>query len=151
LSSASLDLILHDTYFVVAHFHTVLSLGAVFGLFVALWGLPALLFGSVVCDGAAILQAFLLTAGACLIFGPMHALGVVGMSRRVPEFADVYAPFIQLGSLGTLFLLPSALLALRLMSGLALGGSGFRGSVVMEVSAVPLCASVHLFYLHSTR
>ena len=67
----------------------MLSLGAVFGLFVALWGLPGILWGSAVCDGAAILQAFLLTAGACLVFGPMHALGVVGMSRRVPEFADV--------------------------------------------------------------
>jgi heme/copper-type cytochrome/quinol oxidase subunit 1 len=88
-----------------------------------------MLFGATVCDGAAILQAFLLTAGACLIFGPMHALGVVGMSRRVPEFADVYAPFIQLGSLGTLFILPSALLTLRLMTGLALGGAGHRAFV----------------------
>jgi hypothetical protein len=105
----------------VAHFHTVLSLGAVFGLFVVHYGLAGLTFGAAVCDGAAIQQAFLLTAGACFIFGPMHALGVIGMSRRVPEFADVYAPFIQLGSIGTILLLPSVLLVLRLLSGCALG------------------------------
>ena len=48
-----------------------------------------MLWSSAVCDGSAIQQAFLLTFGASLLFGPMHALGIVGMSRRVPEFADV--------------------------------------------------------------
>lgn len=113
----------------------MLSLGAVFGLFVVHYGLAAMLFGSNVCDGAAILQAFLLTAGACLIFGPMHALGIVGMSRRVPEFADVYAPFLQLGSLGSLLLLPSVMLVLRLLS---IQSCGTSSSVVSYVLVVVL-------------
>lgn len=92
LSSAALDLILHDTYFVVAHFHTVLSLGAVFGLLVGLYGWPGLLWGSSCTDGWAVWQCWTLLAGALLVFGPMHGLGIVGMSRRVPEYSDVYAP-----------------------------------------------------------
>ena len=95
-----------------------------------------MLFGYVVSDGAAILQAFLMTTGACLNFGPMHALGVVGMSRRVPEFAYVIAPFFQFGSPATLFLLPSALLALQLKTTLVLWGSGLRFAVLVEASAI---------------
>ena len=140
LSSAALDLILHDTYFVVAHFHTVLSLGAVFGLFVAHYGLTALLWGSAVWDGAAILQAWCLTWGVCLIFGPMHALGVVGMSRRVPEYADVYAPYIQTGSIGALYVLLSVLIALRTLSTLGLAAHSPKVQLQHATGNTPACS-----------
>ena len=53
----------------------------------------------------------------------MHGLGVVGMSRRVPEYADVYAPYLQIGSIGALYVVASVLLTLRLLSVMGLGAS----------------------------
>lgn len=114
LSSASLDLILHDTYFVVAHFHTVLSLGAVFGCLLGFFLMKTPMTGLVCCEGLSLLQVSTLLFGACLLFGPMHEAGLMGMSRRVPEYADVYMPFYSLGTVGLVLLVVSVLLLVRL-------------------------------------
>jgi heme/copper-type cytochrome/quinol oxidase subunit 1 len=114
LSSASLDIVLHDTYFVVAHFHTVLSLGAVFGCLYGFLLLRPFFFGVGVMEGMSLLQVFLLLCGAVILFGPMHGAGVYGMSRRVPEYADVFLPFFISGSVGMILLLGSVLVFFRL-------------------------------------
>jgi cytochrome c oxidase subunit 1 len=116
LSSASLDIILHDTYFVVAHFHTVLSLGAVFGCLLGFYLVKNLMFAVGVSEGVSLFQVSLLLFGACLLFGPMHEAGIMGMSRRIPEFADVYMPFYSLGSVGMVLLVASVLVFLRIFS-----------------------------------
>jgi heme/copper-type cytochrome/quinol oxidase subunit 1 len=67
----------------------VLSLGAVFGLMVGWHGFSYLWTASVPFEGVCLVQVITLLLGACFVFGPMHSLGIIGMSRRVPEFADV--------------------------------------------------------------
>ena len=90
LSSGSLDLILHDTYFVVGHFHTVLSLGAVFGLLLGHCYFVPVLFGVGLSESNSLGHVNSLLLGALFVFYPMHLLGLSGMARRVPEYGDVW-------------------------------------------------------------
>lgn len=113
LSSASLDLILHDTYFVVAHFHTVLSLGAVFGLLLAHYYFHSLFLSISIMESWSLLQIFTLLFGAILVFYPMHFAGLSGMARRIPEYADIFIPSVIVGTTGTLLLLISVFILLR--------------------------------------
>jgi len=115
LSSASLDLILHDTYFVVAHFHTVLSLGAVFGLMTAHYFYQQLLLGVSVFESLGLYQVSLTLIGAILVFYPMHWSGLAGMSRRVPEYSDYFMSSTWMGTSGTLLLLTAVVILLRAM------------------------------------
>lgn len=113
LSSASLDLIMHDTYFVVAHFHTVLSLGAVFGLLVGHYYFHGLMLGVSIFESYALFQVAELLIGAIFVFFPMHLAGLSGMARRVPEFADFFIPFVTCGTTGTILLILSVITLLR--------------------------------------
>lgn len=113
LSSASLDVMLHDTYFVVGHFHTVLSLGAVFGILVGHYSFLSMWTAVSVSEGEGIYQVVALLLGAILIFGPMHSLGLMGMSRRVPEYCDVFWEYMHVGTTGTLELLLSVSILTR--------------------------------------
>ena len=115
LSSASFDTIVHDTYFVVAHFHTVLSLGAVFGLLTAHNYYQGLLLGISVIEGQAMYVLSTLLIGATLVFYPMHASGLSGMARRVPEFNDIFTTSSWVGASGSLLLLTSVVMLLRSM------------------------------------
>lgn len=101
LSNASLDLLLHDSYYVVAHFHYVLSLGAVFGLFTAfaLW-LP--LVTGLHYDSLLIISFFLLLfVGVNLTFFPLHFVGLGGMPRKYREYRDVFATWNVLSTIGS--------------------------------------------------
>lgn len=113
LSSASLDLILHDTYFVVGHFHTVLSLGAVFGLFVAHYYFHPTFLAISVFESYAMYHVLILLIGAIGVFYPMHLAGLAGMARRVPEFADFFLPLVTAGTSGTFLLILSVFIFLR--------------------------------------
>lgn len=88
LSSVTLDLALHDTYFVVGHFHTVLSLGAVFGIMVGHYTLSTIWCATSVLEGAGCYHVLGVLVGAACVFGPMHSQGLAGVCRRVPEYAD---------------------------------------------------------------
>lgn len=107
LSSGALDVLLHDTYFVVGHFHTVLSLGAVFGIFVAFFFNYDLFTGSTVNDGYSIVVVLNILLAVNLIFLPMHSLGIYGMARRIPEYADVFYALISLGTVGFILVIVS--------------------------------------------
>jgi len=91
LANASLDIALRDTYFVVAHFHTVLSLGAVFTLLSGIYYWLPKITGFAYNETLAKIQFFSMFIGVNLTFGPMHFLGLAGMPRRIPDFPDAFS------------------------------------------------------------
>jgi heme/copper-type cytochrome/quinol oxidase subunit 1 len=98
LSSAGLDFVFHDSYFVVGHFHTVLSLATVFGLLLAVFGLCHFALAVAIPESQFSINTLAMLSGALLIFVPMHLDGTRGMTRRVPESPDVFLPTMMLGS-----------------------------------------------------
>jgi len=90
LRSRRLDLLLHDTYFVVGHFHFVLRLGAVFAIMVGLLMWYSLFSGVLIRKVLRIRQFFSLFLGVNLTFIPLHFLGLSGMPRRYAEFLDFF-------------------------------------------------------------
>nr|WGC93706.1 cytochrome c oxidase subunit I [Mansonella sp.] len=102
LSAASLDVVLHDTYYVVAHFHYTLSLGAVYGIFCGfcLW-LPYV-YG-VSFDSGMMMAVFLcFFVGTNMTFFPMHFAGLQGMPRKILDYPDCYSMFQIVSSLGSM-------------------------------------------------
>jgi cytochrome c oxidase subunit 1 len=79
--------LLHDTYFVVAHFHYVLSLGAVVGAFCLFWYFFYFLFGNEFFLFYFFLMFFVFTFGANSVFFPLHCLGLCGYPRRMSDFS----------------------------------------------------------------
>ena len=106
LGNAAVDLALHDTYYVVAHFHFVLSLGAIIALFLGILHYQGTLFSSnSVLISAEIRNArfhFLLSFfGINLTFTPMHFLGFNLQPRRIPDFPENYKSWNILSSIGS--------------------------------------------------
>ena len=100
LSNAGLDVVLHNTYYVIAHFHYVLSLGAVFGLFAGFYYWFSKMTGYSYNDGLAKVHFWVTFFGVNLTFFPMHFLGLAGMPRRIPDYALQFADFNLIASIG---------------------------------------------------
>lgn len=144
LSSSTFDLFFHDTYFVVGHFHTVLSLATVFGLLFAMDGLRALWSGLALCESRHMFYPLLLLFGAVCVFGPMHTNGLHGMTRRVPESPDVYMPAMALSTYGAWVLLAAVLYYVRLQYYAATSRcvhSWFTSPYVVTRCVIELCSS----------
>lgn len=100
LANGGIDNNVHDTYYVVAHFHYVLSLGAVFALFAGWTYWFPKMFGKMLNEALGQLHFWIFFIGVNILFFPMHFLGMDGMQRRVPDYNDAYANWNEIASFG---------------------------------------------------
>ena len=101
LANAGIDVAFHDTYYVVAHFHYVLSMGAVSSVLAGFFFWIPKITGWVYDFFLADLIFFLFFFGVNITFFPMHFLGFAGMPRRIPDYPDMYAHWNHLASFGS--------------------------------------------------
>ncbi|MDO8295015.1 MAG: cytochrome c oxidase subunit I [Caulobacter sp.] len=115
LANAGIDYSLHDTYYVVAHFHYVLSLGAVFAIFAGFFYWFEKMWGVKYNEFLGALQFWIMFVGVNLVFFPQHFLGLQGMPRRYVDYPDAFTLWNQVSSYGYLITAASVVVFLVIL------------------------------------
>jgi len=114
-SNCGLDIALHDTYYVVGHFHYVLSMGVVFSVFAGFYYWFPKMTGLMYSEALARVHFATMFLGVNLTFFPMHFLGLSGMPRRIPDYPDAMAGWNAVSSYGSMISAFSALFFLYIL------------------------------------
>jgi len=107
LANGGIDTVMHDTYYVVAHFHYVLSLGAVFSLFAGFYYWFPKMSGRNYNEVLGQVHFWTFFVGVNILFFPMHFLGLQGMPRRIPDYNEAYSLWNQIASYGYIIMAAS--------------------------------------------
>ena len=100
LANTGLDIVFHDTYFVVAHFHYVMAIAALFAMFAGFYYWIGKMSGRQYPKVLARIHFWLFFIGVNVLFFPQHFLGMAGMPRRIPDYPDAYAGWNYVSSIG---------------------------------------------------
>jgi cytochrome c oxidase subunit 1 len=108
LSNSAIDRVFHDTYYVVAHFHYTMSLGALFTAYAGFYYWFGKMSGKEYPEWMGKLHFWLTFIGVNLTFFPQHFLGLAGMPRRIPDYPDAFAGWNHVSTIGSLISMAAA-------------------------------------------